>query len=139
QEVVQLEYFSPYGPTPKAHLLWPQGLVWDRDQWYLVAKRVDRKEEPRFWRTDRVMACVRKPGTIPAQPTFFLQAVLGRKWMDGAMAGWAKDAPVLLKLTPAQAARLKADWYYGHARFEETPDGAVTMAYGESSREFAFE
>lgn len=45
QEAVRLEYFSPYGRTRKEHLLWPQGLIWDRDQWYLLAKRVNFEEQ----------------------------------------------------------------------------------------------
>ena len=40
---------------------------------------------------------------------------------------------------PTEAERLKRDWYYGHARYEDLPDGEARMTFGESRREFVFE
>ena len=70
---------------------------------------------------------------------FDVATLLGRQWLGKAMARWADEAPVKIQLTPAQAERLKRDWYYGHARYEDLPDGKIVMTYGEGNREFVFE
>jgi predicted DNA-binding transcriptional regulator YafY len=55
------------------------------------------------------------------------------------MTNWAGMSPVLIRLTGAQALRLKKDWYYSHARYTDLPSGQVELAFGESNREFVFE
>jgi predicted DNA-binding transcriptional regulator YafY len=57
--------------------------------------------------------------------------LLGRNWLKSAMDHWAEEAPVKIRLTPAQAARLKGDWYYRHAHFEQPSEDQVLMTLGE--------
>src|SRR5262249_18818748 len=40
RHAVALEYQAPHR-TPASHVLAPHGLLWDRDRWYLVARRAD--------------------------------------------------------------------------------------------------
>jgi predicted DNA-binding transcriptional regulator YafY len=139
REMALMEYFSPYSEAPASHLLLPHGIVWDRDHWYLVGKHVNRDEETRLWRTDRVIKISRDAQRVPDQPDFNIDRLLGRKWLDQAIASWAEMSPVVIRMTAIQAARLKRDWYYSHAHFEDMPTGEVTMTFGESNRGFVFE
>lgn len=132
-----LHYRAPHRP-PAKHMLTPTGLLWDRDRWYLVARRADRDEAPRLWRADRVQAIARQAQPIDHAPPFDIARLLGRRWLDDAMAQWITQAPVSIRMTPAQAARLQRDWFYGHAQFEEHKHGDVRMTFGESDREVVF-
>jgi predicted DNA-binding transcriptional regulator YafY len=55
------------------------------------------------------------------------------------MAEWASMSPVVIRMTRDQAERLKRDWYYAHAHFEEGAAGDVVMTFGENNRTFVFE
>ncbi len=57
------------------------------------------------------------------------------RWTNGAR----RAPPVTIRLTRHQADRLAQDWYYGHARYEETADGYVLMIFGEANREIVLE
>jgi predicted DNA-binding transcriptional regulator YafY len=137
RRLVVLDYHSPYRPAPDTLTALPLGLLWDRDRWYLVGRRPGERAGQRLWRADRVTAL--RPGS-PAPPParFDVRALLERQWMRPAMEQWITDAPVTLRLTPAQAARLQQDWYYRHARYEPRPDGGLTMTFGEDDRAVAF-
>ncbi len=54
--------------------------------------------------------------------------------MRTAMKEWRQRAPVTIRLSPAQAERLRRDWYYRHARFERIDDDTVVMTFGEDNR-----
>jgi predicted DNA-binding transcriptional regulator YafY len=138
QKEVTMRYRSPYRAETREYTLQPLGLMWDRDRWYLAAQRVGRREAPRVWRADRVLS-VRAGGLHPTEATFDVNTLLGRQWLREAMTHWAQEAPVVIRLTPAQAERLKQDWYYGHAQYDDLPDGAVRMTYGQDRREYVFE
>jgi predicted DNA-binding transcriptional regulator YafY len=139
QRSVALRYRSPYALEASSNVVAPRGLVWDRDHWYLIGPKIGDTGEARMWRADRVLAL--KPSKPLPDPDsdFDVAAFLGREWLGKAMARWAAEAPVKIRLTPAQAERLKRDWYYGHARYEALPQGEVLMTYGEGNREFVFE
>lgn len=134
-----LHYRSPYGPEASNVLIFPRGLVWDRDRWYLIGPKVGRNDEARLWRADRVLAI--KPDKPLSDPDsdFDVETLLGRQWLSKAMSRWAEESPVKIRLTSAQAERLKGDWYYGHARYEALPGGEALMTFGESNRAFVFE
>lgn len=130
---VRLVYRVPYrdGTAPEADVE-PQGLLWDRDLWYLIGRRVeaDGRRVERFWRADRVRAI--QPSTMRFTPDrgFDVRRHLGRAWLGKAMAEWAGRSPVVIRMRPEQAARLSRDWMFGFARFE--PDGnSVRMTWGE--------
>lgn len=128
---VGLSYQGPDQRLPVAQRIIPHGLVWDRDRWYLVGTPVEPAAGARLWRADRV-AAMWPEGPLPAgRPALPIDEVLGRRWLDAAMAQWAAEAPVVLSLTAQQAERLQADWYYGHAQYAQAEDGRVTMTFGE--------
>jgi len=135
---VRVGYTSPYREGPETLDVTPLGLLWDRDNWYLVA---DARGEPdtRMLRADRVtridaMARLERP------PERDVRSLLGRSWLADAMRRWVResDAPVRLRITAEQAERLKRDWFYGRAQFEVV-DGAHQVTYSESSKERVFE
>jgi hypothetical protein len=50
------------------------------------------------------------------------------------MAQWSKSSPVRIRVRPAQAERLRSDWYFRFAQFETSGPDAVVMTYGENDR-----
>jgi len=136
---VALHYRSPYRDAPSRSSVNPLGLLWDRDRWYLVGQRAGQKGETRLWRADRVLTIRPRSKAAEAEGHFDAATLLGRKWLGEAMRQWIQEAPVTLRLARRQAERLKQDWYYQHARFEDLPDGQVLMTYGETKREYVFE
>jgi predicted DNA-binding transcriptional regulator YafY len=135
---VRMGYRSPRRPAPSERHLQPLSLLWDRDRWYLVGAEVGASTTPRQWRADRVLRISPGESLSGDQADFDVRTLLGRVWLDEAMADWEREAPVCLRLTPEQAARLRRDWYYGRARFEPRPDGSVLMTYGEDDRSLVF-
>ena len=55
------------------------------------------------------------------------------------MEQWQRRAPVVIRLTQAQAECLQRDWYYRHASFEERIDDQVIMTIGEETQAIVFE
>jgi len=145
---VALTYHSPYRGREEAQAVAPYGVFGDRDRWYLVGRRLDQDattvadEKPRLWRADRVLAITQQTRLAPIPPTFDIAQALGRVWLGEAMATWRANAPVAIRMTSAQAERLRQDWYYGRARFEPCGEpGAgdnVMMTIGESDRDAVF-
>lgn len=117
---------------------WPLGLFWDRDHWYLVG-RAEGREGARTWRSDRVLTLrsVSMGGT--QQQDFDVRAMLGHTWLQTAMEEWRQQAPVRIRLTSAQADRLRRDWYYRHAHFEQLDADKVLMTFGESNATLVLE
>jgi predicted DNA-binding transcriptional regulator YafY len=141
---VRFAYRAPYArPTGPVEVL-PQGLLWDRDRWYLIGLKLDGHDRPsagsqRFWRADRVFEIEPSTFRSPPSPVFDVRAHLGRAWLGRAMARWSTSSPVRIRMTREQAARLQGDWYFRYASYE--PDGAahVIMSYGEGEPRLALE
>lgn len=127
---VTLRYRSPYRSAADAHVVAPAGLVWDRDRWYLIGRPLDGGA-PSFFRADRVTAAGAGAPLPDGALAPDVRALLDRRWLGAAMAVWAADSPVALRLTREQADRLRQDWYYGHAHYDELPDRSVRMTFGE--------
>lgn len=136
---IALRYRSPYGSKASSNVITPRGLLWDRDRWYLIGPKLGGKDEARLWRADRVLAIKPSKPLQDSDSDFDVKTLLGRRWLGAAMACWAEETPVKIRLTPALAERLKCDWYYGHARYDALPGGEVLMTFGEGNREFVFE
>lgn len=137
---VQLHYRSPYKTQATHYVVAPNGLVWDRDWWYLVGERKEQQgESQRFWRADRVLSIDLRyrHGHQPGE--FDVNQLLGRTWLREAMAEWMEEAPVKLRITQQQAVRLKLDWYYRYARYEELDTGQVLMTFGEDKPEYVLD
>lgn len=136
-KLVHLHYHSPYSRQTKDYKSAPQGLLWDRDHWYLVGRY--QQDETRLWRADRVLN-IKQVGVYESSDgdNFQISSLLGRSWLKAAMNQWIQESPVVIRLSPEQAERLKHDWYLGYARYEELPDGQVLMTYGEDNPRFVF-
>lgn len=117
----------------------PQGLLWDRDRWYLIGQKIGstRSGGQRFWRADRVAEI--EPTTLKstASKGFDVRDHLGRRWLAGAMDSWAKSSPVRIRMTADQARKLGTDWFFGFAGFECSGPDEVVMTYGESDASLA--
>jgi predicted DNA-binding transcriptional regulator YafY len=133
QRGVAIDYHSPYGSSDHDLSVMPLGLLWDRDRWYLVGEQPGHAGTPRLWRADRVLAIVPEAPT-PGGTAFDIGALLGHIWLEAAIRHWSELSPVVLRITGGQAERLKQDWYYRHARFEELASGWVKMTFGEDNR-----
>jgi predicted DNA-binding transcriptional regulator YafY len=141
---VHFGYFSPYRGRVEEWRALPAGLFWDRDRWYLVGYplRPDALApgtRPRLWRADRVLSLASLGAAEGVRPAFAIGQMLGRDWLRAAMAEWRASAPVIVRLTPEQAARLAGDWYYRHAAFVAEEDGRVLMTIGEADRRIVLE
>lgn len=136
---VHVEYQSPYRDAPMLVEARPLGLFWDRGRWYLVADGGERGKERRLWRADRVTNIRPVAATSAAQqsdPTpFDINTLLGHAWLSEAMRAWRERAPVRLRITPEQARRLRQDWYYRFAQYQEDAGGAIIMTLGEQDAE----
>jgi predicted DNA-binding transcriptional regulator YafY len=136
---VALDYRSPYSAQTVHIVVTPRGLLWDRDRWYLAGQQASRGEETRLWRADRVLAIVPQAPIGAPEPAFDVGTLLGHRWLRAAMEGWRANAPVTIRLTRGQAERLRQDWYYSHAHFEDLPGDQVLMTFGEGERALVLE
>jgi predicted DNA-binding transcriptional regulator YafY len=139
QQAVEFAYTSPYGRARETQIVAPYGILWDRDRWYLIGRRLASCGEPRLWRADRVVTIAPSPQHVAYSEAFTTDHLLDRQWLDAAMAKWAEMAPVVIRMAHTQAERLKRDWYYAHAHFEDLSTGKLLMTFGENNREFVFE
>jgi predicted DNA-binding transcriptional regulator YafY len=111
----------------------------DRDRWYLVGKKSGSAEHERLWRADRVELL--KARTVPTEDgqEFDVRKLLGRAWLRKAMADWNHESPVRIRVSRKQAERLRQDWYYQYASYEDLPDGQVVVTFGEDNRDAVLE
>ncbi|HEX3500542.1 MAG TPA: YafY family protein [Stellaceae bacterium] len=140
---VRFTYRSPYraGGAPAEIDAEPQGLLWDRDRWYLIGRLVGGKHGTgqRLWRADRVGEIEASTMRATAAPSFDVRRQLGRGWLRDAMAQWARSSPVKIRLRRPQAERLATDWYFRFARFDTIGADEIVMTYGENDQASVFE
>lgn len=136
---ILIHYYSPYGRRTERIIAHPLGMFWDRDRWYLVGAQERPEREPRVWRADRVLK-IRPERELELTPVDFdVQALLGRNWLEAAMARWRQESPVKIRLTSAQAERLRQDWYYRHAEYISLEADQVMMTIGEDRPKLVLE
>jgi predicted DNA-binding transcriptional regulator YafY len=140
RSLVHVRYRSPYHlPTSQEITAIPLGLLWDRTHWYLVGRKAGGEAGMQLWRTDRVVSLRKDAEAVSPATAFDIQELLGHTWLKAAMEQWQRSAPVVIRLTRAQAQRLQRDWYYRHARFEERAGNHVIMTLGEENQRIVFE
>jgi predicted DNA-binding transcriptional regulator YafY len=137
RKMVTMDYHSPYSGKTKTYSLHPQGLLWDRERWYLAGHYAEG--EIRLWRADRVLKIAHSTPSTDSTSDFHIQRLMGRGWLRDAMAQWMEEAQVVIRLTAEQAEHLKRNWYYTHARYENTDDGSVLMTFGENDQSVVLE
>lgn len=131
---VRLVYENPYRGTVREHEIEPQGILFDRDRWYLIGRSLDY-DETRIWRADKVRAVTVSTMAFRPDRDFDVQRFTGRRWLKAGFERWFEEAPRTvsrIRLTPAQAERMREDWLYRNARFDEEPDGSLVMSVPES-------
>jgi predicted DNA-binding transcriptional regulator YafY len=128
---VRMSYRSPYRAAEEPREVEPLGLLWDRDRWYLVGQPSGKAPGKRTWRADRVLSIGPGRSMPPVGTDFEAEELLDRKWLRRAMDRWSEESLARVALTMEQAERLKRDWFYGNASFEERADGRVVMSWGE--------
>jgi predicted DNA-binding transcriptional regulator YafY len=140
RSLVHLRYESPYHPPEDREMAAiPLGLLRDRTHWYLVGRKREGDAAMRLWRADRVGSLRRASEAVSTSSAFDIQEHLGHIWLRSAMEQWQRNAPIVLRLTRSQAERLQRDWYYRHARFEESASDQVLMTFGEENQAIVFE
>ncbi len=140
RSLVHVRYRSPYHPPVRQEtIVIPLGLFWDRNHWYLVGRKRDVDAVMRLWRTDRVVSLTEASEALSTPNVFDIQDLLGHTWLRPAIDQWQRNAPVVIRLTRSQAERLQRDWYYQHARFEESAGNQVIMTIGEENQMIVFE
>jgi predicted DNA-binding transcriptional regulator YafY len=140
QRSVLIRYQSPYSVVEKVYYAVPLGVFWDRGHWYLVGTAGDAPiNDTRLWRADRVLALRPDQALAQVVQQFDVRNLLGRSWLTEAMENWIDASPVILRITSAQAAKLRLDWYYRHARFEPAGPDKVFMTFGEGRPEVVIE
>lgn len=129
---VRLLYENPYRNTVREHEVEPQGILYDRDRWYLIGRSLDYGDA-RIWRADKVRKVTSSTIAFRPDRDFDVSRYTGRAWLAAAFERWFEEERWVtrIRLTPALAERLKQDWFYRHARFEAEPGGSIVMAVPE--------
>lgn len=139
RSLLRLQYKSPYRPRIQELVLIPSGLFWDRNRWYLVGKEQDSSATIHLWRADRAISLTATTSFMNPPDAFDMQSLLGHAWLKSAMNQWRHNAPVIMRVTRSQAEQLQQDWYYRHARYEETTDNRILITIGEENQTIIFE
>ena len=130
---VRLMYENPYRATVREHEIEPQGILFDRDRWYLIGRSLDYGEE-RIWRADKVQSIKLTGFAFRPDRQFDIRRYLGRSWLAAAFERWFVEderAVTRIRITPSLAEMLKRDWLYQKARFAPAPDGLIVMSLPE--------
>jgi predicted DNA-binding transcriptional regulator YafY len=132
-----MRYYSPYSNREKTYHAIPRGVLWDRGHWYLVgAPPSDERGMPtRLFRADRILDLRTEHVPVDGLMPFDVRDLLGRSWLDEAMGTWIKTAPVTLRVTRAQAAKLQGDWYYRYGRFEIAGVDHMLATFGDDRQD----
>lgn len=128
QRRVEVTHRNPHRSSERVHEIEPQGLLWDRDLWYLVGRSLEANEV-RMWRADRILSITVTGMAFRPAPDFDIRAMLGRQWLERAMRTWdIEKEGSRIRISANAASKLRRDWYYYHAAYFEGDDGQVVMS-----------
>ena len=104
---VRLIYENPYRRTLREHEIEPQGILFDRDRWYLVGRSLDYDEE-RIWRADKVHEIKVTGFAFRPDRDFDVRRYLGRAWLAAAFERWfAEDERAVSRIRLTERARAR--------------------------------
>ena len=119
---MRITHENPYRARIVDYDIEPHGILFDRDRWYLFGHDVDLGSD-RLLRADRVREIEVSGMAFRPRAALSVQSQIGRAWLSRAMRRWEQEGEVsVLRVTAAQAALLRRDWYYRHALFR-APEG----------------
>ncbi len=125
---VRFDHVNPSRQTRKSHDVEPQGVMFDRDLWYLAGRCVDT-DTLKVYRADRVHDLEISGFRFRPPQDFSIQSLLGGAWLSHAMRRWEQEDKISkIRLTARQAKRLSADWYYRHAVFTPIANGEILIS-----------
>ncbi|WP_428687772.1 helix-turn-helix transcriptional regulator [Roseibium sp.] len=131
---VRFDHVNPARRTVKAHDVEPYGVMFDRDLWYLAGRCVDT-DLLKVYRADRVRNLEISGLFFRPDRKFSIQNLLGGAWLSQAMRRWEQEEEIAeILITPAQAKKLSADWYYRHAVFTPAKDGRILVSIPSTDR-----
>ncbi|MCX2724265.1 helix-turn-helix transcriptional regulator [Roseibium salinum] len=131
---VRFEHVNPARQTVKAHDVEPYGVLFDRDLWYLAGRCVDT-DLLKVYRADRVRNLEISGLFFRPDKAFSIQSLLGGAWLSQAMRRWEQEEEIAeILITPRQAKKLSADWYYRHAVFTPSEDGRILVSIPSTDR-----
>ena len=131
---VRFNHVNPARNSVKAHDVEPRGVLFDRDLWYLAGRCVDT-DTLKVYRADRVRGLEISGMFFRPDKNFSIKSLLGGAWLSRAMRRWEQEEAIAeILITPAQAKRLSADWYYRHAVFTPAKDGRVLISIPSTDR-----
>ncbi|WP_298983008.1 WYL domain-containing protein [uncultured Roseibium sp.] len=131
---VRFEHVNPSRRTVKSHDVEPFGVMFDRDLWYLAGRCVDT-DLLKVYRADRVRSLEVSGLFFRPDKDFSIKSLTGGAWLSQAMRRWEKEEDIAeILITPHQARKLSADWYYRHAIFTPAEDGRVLISIPSTER-----
>lgn len=131
---VRFNHVNPVRNSVKAHDVEPRGVLFDRDLWYLAGRCVDT-DTLKVYRADRVRGLEISGMFFRPDKNFSIKSLLGGAWLSRAMRRWEQEEAIAeILITPAQAKRLSADWYYRHAVFTPAGEGRVLISIPSTDR-----
>jgi predicted DNA-binding transcriptional regulator YafY len=131
---VRLRYENPYRGTLREHEIEPQGILFDRDRWYLIGRSLDYGDE-RIWRADKVHEIKVTSFAFRPDRDFDVRRYLGRAWLAAAFERWFSEderSVSRIRVTAELAETLKRDWFYRHARYVNAEQGSIIMSVPET-------
>lgn len=131
---VRFDHINPARKTVKPHDVEPHGIMFDRDLWYLAGRCVDT-DLLKVYRADRVRNLEISGLFFRPNKDFSIKSLLGGAWLSQAMRRWEQEEEIAkILITPQQALKLSADWYYRHAVFTPARDGKVLVRVPSTER-----
>ncbi|GAA0780215.1 YafY family transcriptional regulator [Roseibium denhamense] len=131
---VRFDHVNPARKTVKAHDVEPYGIMFDRDLWYLAGRCVDTGVL-KVYRADRVRQLEISGLFFRPDKMFSVQTLLGGAWLSDAMRRWEQEEAIAkILITPAQARKLSADWYYRHAVFTPAGEDKILISIPSTDR-----
>jgi predicted DNA-binding transcriptional regulator YafY len=133
QRRVELTHRNVYRGSVRVHEAEPQGLLWDRDRWYLVGWSLTA-DELRMWRADRVLSIIVTGMAFRPRKDFDVRTLLGRQWLEQAMRSWdGHRERTQIAMSAEAATKLRRDWFYRRATYAENEDGRTVMTIPETN------
>ncbi|PTW60961.1 putative DNA-binding transcriptional regulator YafY [Breoghania corrubedonensis] len=133
---VRFDHHNPARDVARAHEVEPQGILFDRNHWYLAGRSLEAGAL-RLYRADRVRNVEVSGMRFRPDPDFTVHDLVGGQWLSQAMRRWEREDQRMSRIavTAEQARKLRQDWYYRHATFTPAGDGRIVISIPNTDRD----